>query len=85
MPSLCVYCYRRHVDDVITRYTRGIYRVDQKIDFLTQELQERTDPAEREKIERGISRQEIKRGELIDGRYDELEEFRVQQGVFGDM
>ncbi|KAL8710261.1 MAG: hypothetical protein Q9225_007323 [Loekoesia sp. 1 TL-2023] len=83
-PSLCVHCYRRHVDDVIARYKRRIQRVDEKIEILTQKLHECTDAAERETMKSSISSKEVYRGELIDGRYDELEEFRVQQGVWGD-
>lgn len=82
-PSLCVNCYRRHVDDVIARYKRQIAEKEQSIARLTQYLGKCT-PAEHEAVKSAISRIEFDRGELIDGRYAELEEFRIQQGVWAD-
>ncbi|KAL8993853.1 MAG: hypothetical protein Q9188_007216 [Gyalolechia gomerana] len=83
-PSLCVHCYRRHVDDVIARYNKEVARKDEAIAFINRHLEQSTDAAQRERMKTAISGEEAARGELIDGRYAELEEFRVQQGVWGD-
>lgn len=83
-PSLCVNCYRRHVDDVIARHKKMIAAVDEDIGILVWKLRAVADDATREQMKLERSRLEVKRGELIDSRYDELEEFRIQQGVWGD-
>ncbi|KAL8912512.1 MAG: hypothetical protein Q9172_007493 [Xanthocarpia lactea] len=83
-PSLCVNCYRRHVDDVIARYRQKIAEVDKDIGNHTWEMRAAPNDAARESIKAQRSKLEFKRGELIDSRYDELEEFRIQQGVWGD-
>ncbi|KAL8935595.1 MAG: hypothetical protein Q9216_005343 [Gyalolechia sp. 2 TL-2023] len=83
-PSLCVHCYRRHVDDVIARYNRQITEKDQKIALISQHVGDIADKAQRQRMRLAISSEEVVRGELIDARYAELEEFRIQQGVWGD-
>ncbi|KAL9034499.1 MAG: hypothetical protein Q9180_005371 [Flavoplaca navasiana] len=83
-PNLCVNCYRRHVDDVIARHKKMIAAVDEEIRVLIWKRRAVSDDATREQMQKERSRLEVKRGELIDSRYDELEEFRIQQGVWGD-
>ncbi|KAL8788997.1 MAG: hypothetical protein Q9213_001406 [Squamulea squamosa] len=83
-PSVCVNCYRRHVDDVIARYKKKIAKVDEEIGTHTWKMRAAPDNAAREKMRAQRFSLEVKRGELIDSRYDELEEFRIQQGVWGD-
>ncbi|KAI4137267.1 MAG: hypothetical protein L6R39_007374 [Caloplaca ligustica] len=83
-PSLCVNCYRRHVDDVIARYKQKIQDLDGSIKYLTEAMNMRNLPGRKRWLEETVSEQEVERGELIDKRYEELEEFRIQQGVWGD-
>lgn len=82
-PSLCVHCYRRSVDDIIARFNQKITQKERVIARLTRYLEKAT-PAEHEAMKSAISQMEVDRGELIDGRYAELEEFRIEQGVWGD-
>lgn len=83
-PSLCVNCYRRHVDDVIARYKMMIAAVDKDIAVNVWKLRAIADDPTREQMKAERSELEVKRGELIDARIAELEEFRIQQGVWGD-
>lgn len=88
MPSLCPNCYRRKVDDIIAFYRREIRVVDDEILGLTQAININYAPgtyalgtADLVEARSGL---EERRGELIDERYAKLEEFRLQQGVWGD-
>ncbi|KAI4142010.1 MAG: hypothetical protein LQ341_003345 [Variospora aurantia] len=86
-PSLCVNCYRRHVDDMIARYRRLIRRLDQEIFGLTQAIdhdQVGGDPARTADLVETRSQLEVDRGELVDEKIAKLEQFRVDQGVWGD-
>ncbi|KAL8925697.1 MAG: hypothetical protein Q9208_003380 [Pyrenodesmia sp. 3 TL-2023] len=83
-PSLCVNCYRRHVDDVIARYRRMIKRVDEEIAGLTEAIEMAGDSRGNRELEEALSDLENQRGDFIDERYEVLEEFRVQQGVWCD-
>ncbi|KAL9054747.1 MAG: hypothetical protein Q9206_003421 [Seirophora lacunosa] len=83
MPSLCPNCYRRKVDDIIARYRREIRLLDEEILALTQVINMNYAPATVDLVE-ARSELEEQRGDLIDERYAKLEEFRLQQGVWGD-
>ncbi|KAL8708145.1 MAG: hypothetical protein Q9220_006906 [cf. Caloplaca sp. 1 TL-2023] len=83
-PSLCVYCYRRHVDDIIGTHEAGIARYDRLIEELTRTMRAILDAPGREELKRLRTDCEVKRGDLVDRRFAELEEFRLQQGVWGD-
>ncbi|KAL8875207.1 MAG: hypothetical protein Q9198_006399 [Flavoplaca austrocitrina] len=61
-----------------------IAAVDEEIRILIWKRRAVSDDPTREQLQKERSRLEVKRGELIDSRYDELEEFRIQQGVWGD-
>ncbi|KAI4188352.1 MAG: hypothetical protein LQ346_005329 [Caloplaca aetnensis] len=83
-PSLCVNCYRRHVDDIIALYRQKIKRCDQAIAGITEVLETAHDSRGNRELEEAMSDLEIQRGDFIDERYEKLEEFRIQQGVWGD-
>ncbi|KAL9592199.1 MAG: hypothetical protein Q9179_006954 [Wetmoreana sp. 5 TL-2023] len=83
-PSVCCHCYRRKVDDIIASYKRKIMVMDEEIEKRTVKLRAVTSNGEREKLKKDRSDLEVKRGEYIDRRIADLEEFRIQQGIWGD-
>lgn len=83
-PSLCIHCYRRKVDDIIACYQQKIKIVDEELEKLTLMARAMTSDADRDKVKKDRSALEVARGEYIDQRIADLEEFRVQQGVWGD-
>ncbi|KAL8677674.1 MAG: hypothetical protein Q9186_005915 [Xanthomendoza sp. 1 TL-2023] len=83
-PSLCVHCYRRHVDDVIARYKQKIQEIDDDINNITWQVRAASDESMRQQLKTQRSKWEVERGDLVDGRYAELERFRISQGVWGD-
>ncbi|KAL8668921.1 MAG: hypothetical protein Q9168_006463 [Polycauliona sp. 1 TL-2023] len=83
-PSLCVNCYRRHVDHVIARYKQMIAAIDGDIRTLVWKLRAVNDDDTRKRMQTERSEMEVRRGEMIDDRYEELERFRVAQKVWGD-
>ncbi len=61
-----------------------IAAVDEDIAINVWKLRAIADDPTREQMKAERSRLEVQRGELIDSRIAELEEFRIQQGVWGD-
>ncbi|KAL8956388.1 MAG: hypothetical protein Q9193_006089, partial [Seirophora villosa] len=71
------------VDTIIAFYRREIRLVDEDILALDQAINENDAPGTVDLVE-ARSDLEEQRGELIDERYAKLEEFRLEQGVWGD-
>ena len=60
-----------------------IAAVDEDIAINVWKLRAIADDLTREQMKAERSRLEVQQGELIDSRIAELEEFRIQQGVWG--
>ncbi|KAL8704135.1 MAG: hypothetical protein Q9201_002685 [Fulgogasparrea decipioides] len=85
MMDPCKYGYTNGMfDDIIASYKRKIMVMDEEIEKRTVKLRAVTSNGEREKLKKDRSDLEVKRGEYIDRRIADLEEFRIQQGIWGD-
>ncbi|KAL9613351.1 MAG: hypothetical protein Q9167_002112 [Letrouitia subvulpina] len=94
-PRLCVRCYRRKEHDICFTYKQAIDKLDSAIQrtrakiSVESVLQQAKNSSERDstnldRLKAYASKMEVERGDLADARYEALNDFRNEQGVWGD-
>ncbi|KAL9035944.1 MAG: hypothetical protein Q9214_006355 [Letrouitia sp. 1 TL-2023] len=83
-PRLCVHCYRRKEHDICLGYQRAINDLESAIRETRAKISNETNRSSLDRLKATATRMEVDRGDLVDERYEALNAFRIEQGVWGD-
>ncbi len=83
-PSFCANCYRQQEEGIFEDYEPDITYLTHEIGLLKEKLEKATTETTRDLLRIRIAKHEKTRDVEIQQRTERLEEFREDQGVWGD-